>query len=111
MKSKISTTTVNLLLLTCVAFAEAQTPRPSPTPMSLGLFGSKPIQLSVDKAGIKRVEHGFVCDLDSEVSKVHYSEWGETEKDARIIVKKKCSNSSGLLLCKEDKITCKADNK
>lgn len=86
---------------------EAQT-RPTPTPIS-GPFGSKAIQLSIGPAGIVRKEGGYICDIDTTIGGGHYSEWGETEGDARTIVMKTCSNKSGLLLCKKDKVTCKQD--
>ena len=79
----------------------------SQKPISLSPFGTKPIQLSVDKDGIKRKEGGFVCDLKA--FNGSYSEWGETEDDAKTIVMKTCSDKSGLLLCKKDKITCTKD--
>jgi hypothetical protein len=76
--------------------------------INLSPFGSNPIQLSLDKDGIKqKKEPGFICELDA--INGHYSEWGETEKDARTIVMNTCSDKSGLLLCKKDKITCKED--
>ena len=74
-----------------------------------GLFGAKPIQLSVDSGGVHKKDGGFICDLDAELGAGHYSEWGETEKDARTIVHQKCSNKSGVLICKKDKIICKQD--
>jgi hypothetical protein len=76
----------------------------------ISLFGSKPIQLELTKEGVQvRKEPGFICDLDASLGGGHYSEWGQTEEDARTIVYKKCSDNSGLLLCKKSKITCKED--
>ena len=72
-----------------------------------GPFGSKPIQLSIGSEGITRKEGGYICDLESIGAK--YSEWGETEKDARTIVLQACNKKSGILICKKDKITCKED--
>jgi hypothetical protein len=75
-----------------------------------GLFGSKAIQLSVGADGIKqKKEPGYICDIDATLGGGHYSEWGETEKDARTIVMKTCDKNSGALLCKEEKITCKQE--
>jgi hypothetical protein len=74
-----------------------------------GPFGSKAIQLSIGSGGITRKEGGYICDLDATLGGGHYSEWGETEKDAQTIVMKTCSNKSGLLLCKKDKVTCRED--
>jgi hypothetical protein len=80
-------------------------------PAEISLFGSKPIQLSVGKDGIKQNKTpGYVCEVTATLGGGHYSEWGETEKDARTIVMKKCSDESGMLLCKEDRVTCKIDN-
>lgn len=75
--------------------------------ISLSPFGSKPIQLGLGVDGIERKEGGFICDLDA--INGHYSEWGETEKDARSLVMKTCGDKSGLLLCKKDKVTCQED--
>jgi len=84
-------------------------PRPSPSPISL--FGSRPVQLSVGADGIRqRKENGFICDINATIGGGHYSQWGETEQDARTLVYKECCNKSGLLICKKDKITCKEDN-
>ncbi len=97
-----------LLLITAVAVA--QTNKEAGKPISIGPFGSKPIQLSIDKDGIKkRKEPGHICDLTAAVTGTHYSEWGETESDARTIVTKKCSGDSGLLLCKKEKAICRED--
>lgn len=87
--------------------ALAQT-KPAPTTIS-GPFGSKPIQLSIGANGITRKEGGYICDLDASIGKAHFSEWGETENDARSIVAKKCYKNAGFLLCKKDKITCKQE--
>ncbi|MCC6278723.1 MAG: hypothetical protein IT289_12475 [Oligoflexia bacterium] len=78
------------------------------TPLS-GPFGFKPIQLSIGKDGIKRKEGGFVCDLSATFGGAHYSEWGETEKDARTIVMKSCEKGSGTLICKADNIKCREE--
>jgi hypothetical protein len=76
----------------------------------LSLFGSKPIQLEVTDKGLQqRKEPGFICDLKAELSGDKYSEWGQSEKDAQALVHKKCSDKSGLLICKKDKITCRQD--
>jgi hypothetical protein len=97
-----------LLIFSYTSLAEAQT-KSSPAPIS-GPFGSKPIQLSIGAGGItKRKKPGYTCSLDATIGGGHYSEWGETEKDARTIVMKTCSNKSGLLLCKKDKVTCKQE--
>jgi hypothetical protein len=75
-----------------------------------GPFGSKPIQISIGSEGIKTKQGGgYVCDLGASLGGGHYSEWGETENDARTIVLKACSDKSGLLLCKKDKVTCKQE--
>lgn len=81
----------------------------SPPPIISGPFGSKAIQLSIDSKGITRKEGGYICSVKAAVNGAPYSEWGETEKDARTIVLKKCSGKSGLLLCKSDNVTCKED--
>jgi hypothetical protein len=91
------------LLLPIILFAQ------SPTQTPISLFGSKAIQISADKDGLKRKEGGYICDLTASLGGAHYSEWGETEDDARTIVWKACSDKSGLLICKKDKVTCKKD--
>jgi hypothetical protein len=82
---------------------------PAATPTPISLFGSKAIQLSVDSQGLKQKEGGFICELDASLGGGHYSEWGETEEDARTIVTKKCSGQSGLLVCKKEKAKCQKD--
>ena len=75
-----------------------------------GPFGSKSIQISFGSGGVTTKQGGgYICDLNASLGGGHYSEWGETENDAREIVYKKCSGKSGLLLCKRDKVTCKQD--
>jgi len=105
MSSKFFFLAIASLLLCVPTLVFAQT---TPNTIS-GPFGSKPIQLSIGSKGIERKEGGFICDLDASLGSAHYSEWGETEKDARTIVLKTCSSKSGLLLCKKDKVTCKQD--
>lgn len=78
-------------------------------PAVISPFGSKPIQLSIGTEGITRKNDGYICNLEASIGGGKYSEWGETENDARTIVMKTCSNKSGLLLCKKDKITCHQD--
>jgi hypothetical protein len=96
-----------LLLLICslnISYAESTKEK------SISLFGSKPIQISISSEGItQRKEPGYICDLDVSLGGGHYSEWGETEDDARSIVTKKCSGKSGILLCKKEKAICKQD--
>lgn len=78
---------------------------------TLSLFGSKPIQLEVGPNGFKqRKEPGYICDLEASLGGAKYSEWGQTEEDARTIVHKKCSDKSGLLICKKDKAKCRQEN-
>ena len=78
---------------------------------TISLFGTKPIQLSIGADGIKKNDKpGFICDLAASLGGAKYSEWGETEDDARSIVHKKCSDGSGLLLCKRDKAVCRQDS-
>lgn len=75
-----------------------------------GPLGSKPIQLSIGSNGItQRKEPGYICDLDASMGGGHYSEWGQTEDDARSIVTKKCASKSGFFLCKKDKAVCKQE--
>ncbi len=94
------------ITLLIVSRAKAESPPQAP----ISLFGTKPIQLSLDaQKGLVRKEGGFICELAATLGGGHYSEWGETEKDAQEIVLKKCGNSSGLLLCKRDKVTCKEE--
>ncbi|MDZ4675939.1 MAG: hypothetical protein SGI74_00385 [Oligoflexia bacterium] len=94
-------TALALLIFINPSFAQAQIISP---------FGTKPIQLSIGSDGVKqRKEPGYICDIKATVGGGQYSEWGETEKDARTIVKKTCSDKSGLLLCIDDKITCKQE--
>jgi hypothetical protein len=77
---------------------------------SLSPFGSKPIQIGIGEDGkLEQKKSGFICDLTASLGSAHYSEWGETEKDAQTIVLKKCQDKSGLLICKRDKITCRVD--
>jgi hypothetical protein len=80
---------------------------PKEKPKEINLFGTKAIQLGVSKDGIKRKEGGHICELKA--INGAYSEWGETDKDARELVLQKCSKNSGRLLCSRDKITCKED--
>lgn len=94
-----------LIILTSIAPAKSY-----PEEKSINLFGAKPIQLNIGSEGItQRKEPGFVCDLAASLGGGHYSEWGQTEEDARSIVTKKCSDKSGMLLCKKEKATCKQD--
>lgn len=98
--------------ITFIIFALCQSPiiYAQTTPKTIsGPFGAKPIQLSIGSNGITKKDGGFICDLDASLSGKHYSEWGESEADARTIVHKACSKGSGLLLCKKKKITCKED--
>lgn len=75
-----------------------------------GPFGLKPIQLTIGSNGITQNKvPGHICDLDASLGGGHYSEWGQTEEDARSIVTKKCSDKSGMLLCKREKAVCKQD--
>lgn len=77
----------------------------------LSLFGSKPIQLQLGTNGVtQRKEPGHICDLAASLGGAKYSDWGQTEDDARSLVHKKCSDKSGLLLCKKDKAICRRDN-
>jgi hypothetical protein len=77
---------------------------------TINLFGSKPIQINVGKDGIKTQRGGgFVCDLAATLGGGKYSEWGQTESDARNIVMKICSDKSGSLLCKKDKVVCRQE--
>lgn len=78
---------------------------------TLSLFGSKPIQLEIGKDGVKqRKEPGFICDLTASLGGASYTEWGQTEEDARSLVHKKCSEKSGLLICKRDKASCRKES-
>jgi hypothetical protein len=91
-----------ILLLSSVSYSEE--------PAAISPFGSKPIQLSIGPGGItQNKQPGFTCVLDASLGGGHYSEWGQSENDARTIVHQKCSDKSGLLLCKKDKITCQQD--
>jgi hypothetical protein len=75
------------------------------------LFGKKPIQLEPTRNGIKQNKNsGFICELKAKLTGEKFSEWGQTENDARSIVTKKCSGKAGLLLCKRDDATCKQDH-
>lgn len=85
----------------------AQQDKDTKKQINISPFGTKPIQLGIGKHGIERKEGGYICELDA--MNGHYSEWGETEKDARTLVVKACSRKSGLFLCKEDKVKCKED--
>jgi hypothetical protein len=102
---------IHLVAVALVALILTQIASADDAPKTIsGPFGSKPIQLSVSSDGIKqRKEGGYICDLNASLGGGHYSEWGETEDDARTIVTKTCSNKSGLLLCKKDKATCRQD--
>ncbi len=94
-----------LIILTAITPAKSY-----PEEKSINLFDAKPIQLNIGSEEItQRKEPGFVCDLVASLGGGHYSEWGETEEDARSIVTKKCSDKSGMLLCKKEKATCKQD--
>ncbi len=74
------------------------------------LFGKKPVNITVGKDGVETQRGGgFVCDLTASLGGAKYSEWGKTESDARGIVHKVCSDKSGLLICKKDRITCRKD--
>ena len=76
---------------------------------AIGLFGTKPIQIGIDEKGLHKKEGGFICDLEASLGGAKYSEWGQTEEDARSIVTKKCGDKSGILLCKRDKAKCRED--
>ncbi len=77
-----------------------------------GPFGSAPIQIGFGSKGIEiKKDPGFVCELTAVINGKKYTQWGETENDARSLVHKECSDNSGLLLCKKDKITCKQEQK
>ncbi|MDZ4678766.1 MAG: hypothetical protein SGI74_14815 [Oligoflexia bacterium] len=79
-------------------------------PETIYLFGKKPIQLEATKDGIKQNRNpGFVCELKAKISGEKFSEWGQTEEDARLIVAKNCSDKAGLLLCKKENATCIQD--
>jgi hypothetical protein len=74
------------------------------------LFGKKPVNITVGKDGVETQRGGgFICDLAASLGDAKYSEWGKTESDARNIVHKKCSDKSGLLICKKDRVTCRED--
>lgn len=74
------------------------------------LFGKEPVNITADKDGIKTQRGGgWICDLKASLGDAQYSEWGKTESDARGIVHKVCSDKSGLLICKKDRITCHED--
>ncbi len=105
MRKNLNEICSGLLILVFSLVASGQTE----TKTISGPFGSKPIQLSFGSGGVTRKEGGFICDLDPSLGGGHYSEWGESEEDARTIVVKKCSSKSGMLLCKKDKATCKPD--
>ena len=73
-----------------------------------GPLGSQPLQISLGSSGVTlKHKDGFTCDLKASAGGGSYSEWGQTENDARGIVFQKCSNKSGILLCSKDKIVCK----
>jgi len=98
---------VTLLLFTS-SLTSAQSDPGKDEPVTISPFGTKPIQLSIGKDGIKQnKEPGFVCELNA--MNGQYSEWGESERDARDLVHKKCSKKSGLLLCSKKKIKCRQE--
>lgn len=81
----------------------------SQKPIDLFGLGTKPIQIGLGKDGLERKGNGYICDVSATLGNAKYSEWGETEDDARTIVLKKCSANSGVLLCKKDRVTCRED--
>lgn len=79
-------------------------------PETIYLFGKKPIQIEVNKEGLKQnKEPGYNCELKAKLSGEKFSDWGQTEKDARSLVAKKCADKAGLLLCKEKEAVCKKE--
>jgi hypothetical protein len=107
MKSIIFFMSAIFLIISLSNFSFAEPPKENTIS---GPFGLKPIQLSIGANGITQEKiPGFVCDLDASLGGGHYSDWGQTEDDARSIVTKKCSKNSGILLCKKDKAVCKQD--
>jgi hypothetical protein len=107
MKSKIFFIKFTLLVFNFSAVLHAETPKENTIG---GFFGSKPIQISIGANGITQNKvPGYICVLDASLGGGHYSEWGQTEEDARSIVTKKCSDKSGLFLCKKNKAVCKLD--
>lgn len=106
MKEKKHLFKVLFLIIGLFQYSYAETPKDN----SINLFGSKSIQIEINSEGLsKRKEPGYFCDLDASLGGAHYSEWGETEEDARTIVTKKCSAKSGLFLCKKEKAICKQE--
>ena len=103
---KLNITKIILFIIILSSISHAESAKDN----TISLFGNKPIQINVDSDGItQHKEPGFICDLDASLGSGHYSEWGQTEDDARSIVTKKCSSRSGILLCKRDKAICKQD--
>lgn len=104
MSSRALMTTIALSLAIFLSQASAEEKKPE----TIYLFGQRPIQLEATKDGIKQnKDPGFVCELKAKITGEKFSEWGQTEDDARSIVTKKCSDKAGLLLCKRDEASCK----